>query len=193
MVAIWWWGHQNWNIFLHYWPFVREIHWSPLKSPHKGQWCGALMLSLICAWINGWINNHDAGDLICHHSHFYATVVLSQLPCVNVKEALFQPDQSSDPLPDKGVRRCPCNRPESSAYCISCMWKVGNGILTDWTLRCISIGLCNKDVTPLLMHWSYVFLALTHWYQSHDMPYEPHTDCAITIIHWQEMTYIQVG
>ena len=26
-----------------------------------------------------------------------------------------------------------------------------------------SMGWCKKDVTPLLMHWSYVFLALTHW------------------------------
>ena len=26
-----------------YWPFVRGIHSSPLDSPHKGQWCGALM------------------------------------------------------------------------------------------------------------------------------------------------------
>ena len=26
----------------------------------------------------------------------------------------------------------------------------------------ISMGQCKKDVTPLLMHWSYVFLALTH-------------------------------
>ena len=26
----------------------------------------------------------------------------------------------------------------------------------------ISIGWCKKDVTPLLTHWSYVFLALTH-------------------------------
>ena len=25
-------------------------------------------------------------------------------------------------------------------------------------------GPCKKDVTPLLMHWSYVFLALTYWY-----------------------------
>ena len=28
----------------------------------------------------------------------------------------------------------------------------------------ISMGLCKKDVTPLLTHWSYVFLALTHRY-----------------------------
>ena len=29
---------------------------------------------------------------------------------------------------------------------------------------CIYMGWCKKDVTPLLTHWSYVFLALTHWY-----------------------------
>ena len=28
----------------------------------------------------------------------------------------------------------------------------------------ISMGQCKKDVTPLLMHWSYIFLALTHRY-----------------------------
>ena len=33
-----------------YWPFVRAIHRSPVDSPHKGQWHGALMFSLICAW-----------------------------------------------------------------------------------------------------------------------------------------------
>ena len=24
------------------------------------------------------------------------------------------------------------------------------------------MGLCKKDVTPLLTHWSYIFLALSH-------------------------------
>ena len=38
----------------------------PVNSPHKGQWCGALMLSLICAWINDWVNNGEAGDLRPH-------------------------------------------------------------------------------------------------------------------------------
>ena len=33
------------------------------NSPHKGQWYGTLMLSLICAWINGSVNNREAGDL----------------------------------------------------------------------------------------------------------------------------------
>ena len=28
----------------------------------------------------------------------------------------------------------------------------------------LSMGLCKKDKTPLLTHWSFVFLALTHQY-----------------------------
>ena len=28
----------------------------------------------------------------------------------------------------------------------------------------ILMGWCNKDITPLLTHWSYVFLALTYRY-----------------------------
>ena len=50
----------KWTHFPCYWPFVQEIHWSPVNSPHKGQWRGALMFSLICAWTKCWINNQDA-------------------------------------------------------------------------------------------------------------------------------------
>ena len=57
-----WWRHQA-ETFPRYWPFVRGIHWSPVNSPHKGQWRGALMFSLICVCINGWVNNREAGDL----------------------------------------------------------------------------------------------------------------------------------
>ena len=32
----------------------------PVNSPHKGQWRGAVMFSLICARINGWVNNREA-------------------------------------------------------------------------------------------------------------------------------------
>ena len=60
-----------------YWPFVRGIHQSPVNSPHKGQWHGALMFTLICARIKGWVNNPEAGDLRCHHAH-YDVIVMSQ-------------------------------------------------------------------------------------------------------------------
>ena len=51
-----------------------EIHRSPVISLHKGQWRGALML-LICIWINGWVNNREAGDLRRHRAHYDVTVM----------------------------------------------------------------------------------------------------------------------
>ena len=66
----------KWKHCPRYWPFVREIHRSQLNSLHKGQWRGALMFSLICAWINGWVNNHEAGDLRRHRTH-YDVIVMS--------------------------------------------------------------------------------------------------------------------
>ena len=53
----------KWKHFPRYWPFVRGIHRFPVNSPHKGQWRGALMFSLIFVWINDWVNNREAGDL----------------------------------------------------------------------------------------------------------------------------------
>ena len=67
-----------------YWPFVRGIHRSPVNSTHKGQWRGALMFSLICVWINGWVNNREAGDLWRHRAHHGVTVM-----CIS--DARFHP------------------------------------------------------------------------------------------------------
>ena len=67
----------KWKHFPRYWPFLRGIHRSPVNSPHKGQWRGALMFSLICAWIHGWVNNGDAGDLRHHSAHYDVTVMWS--------------------------------------------------------------------------------------------------------------------
>ena len=69
------------TFFLRYWPFVRGIHWSSVNSPHKGQWRGALIFSLICAWTNVWANHRDAGDLIRHRNHYDVTVMLNQNRC----------------------------------------------------------------------------------------------------------------
>ena len=64
----------KWQHFPRYWPCVRGIHRSSVNSPHKGQWRGALMFSLICTWINGWVNNGEAGDLRRHQAHYDVTV-----------------------------------------------------------------------------------------------------------------------
>ena len=65
----------KWKHFPRYWPFVWGIHRSPVNSPHKGQWRGTLMFSLICVWINGWVNNGGAGDLRRYRAHYDVTVM----------------------------------------------------------------------------------------------------------------------
>ena len=69
----------KWKHFPRYWPFVRGIHRSPVNSPHKGQCRAALMFSLICAWINGWVNDGEAGDLRRHRTHYDVTVMCLHL------------------------------------------------------------------------------------------------------------------
>ena len=100
----------KWKHFSHYWPFVRGIHQALVDSPHKGQWCWALMFYLICTWtLPGtggfpsqrpvtlsflcflWSaieqtveqNNRDAGDLRCHHAHYIVIVMDYVLPLQN--------------------------------------------------------------------------------------------------------------
>ena len=50
----------------------------PGESPHKGQWRGAMMFSFICVWINGWVNNSEAGDLRRYRAHCDVIVMSSQ-------------------------------------------------------------------------------------------------------------------
>ena len=65
----------RWRHFPRFRPFVWGIHRWPVNSPHKGQWRGASMFSLICACINGCVNNREAGDLRRHRAHYDVTVM----------------------------------------------------------------------------------------------------------------------
>ena len=60
---------SNGNIILRYWLFVRGIHRSPVNSRHKGLWRGALIFSLMCVWLNGWVNNDEDRDLRRYRAH----------------------------------------------------------------------------------------------------------------------------
>ena len=64
----------KWKHFPRYWPFALEIHRSPV---HKGPWRGTLMFLLIYTWLNGWVNNRDAGDLRPNRAHYDVTVMIS--------------------------------------------------------------------------------------------------------------------
>ena len=52
-----------------------NIHRSPVYSLHKGQWRRALMFPFSFAWLNGWANDIEAGDLRHHRAHYDVTVV----------------------------------------------------------------------------------------------------------------------
>ena len=66
---------SNGNIFRVTGPLCGEFP-VPVNFPHKGQWRGALMFSLICVWINDWVNNREAGDLRRHRGHYDVSVIL---------------------------------------------------------------------------------------------------------------------
>ena len=67
----------KWKHFPRYWPFVQGMHRSSVNSPHKGQWRGSWIFSMICARINGWVNTGEAWDLKRHRAHYDITVMWS--------------------------------------------------------------------------------------------------------------------
>ena len=85
----------KWKHFPRYWPFVRGIHRSPMNSPHKGQWRGALMFSSICVWINGWVNS-EAGDLGRHRGHNDVIVMIyTAVPAISSRVVNIIPLRSA--------------------------------------------------------------------------------------------------
>ena len=82
---------------------LSRVHQWLVNSSHEGQKCreraivmmtssngnifrvtgnspvtGALMFSLICAWINNWVKNREADDLRRHRGHYDVTVIENQ-------------------------------------------------------------------------------------------------------------------
>ena len=83
---------MKWKHFPRCFPFVREIHQSPVNFPYKGQKRGVLMFSLICICTNGWVNNLNVDDN--RRSHYDATVMnrrssarLQYLHCRDIRSA----------------------------------------------------------------------------------------------------------
>ena len=80
-----WWRHQMKTFFAF-------LALCPGNSPGTGeflsqrQWREVLVFSLICAWIHGWVNNREAGDLRCHRTHYVVTMML----CISKCETLLR-------------------------------------------------------------------------------------------------------
>ena len=69
--AVEWWRHQMETLSA--WLALCAGN-SPVPL-HKGQWRGALMFSMICVWINGWVNTREAGDLRRNQDHYDVIVM----------------------------------------------------------------------------------------------------------------------
>ena len=68
---------SNGNIFRVTGPWCGEFTGpGEFPSPHKGQWRGTLMFSLICASINGWVNTREAGGLRRYRVHYDVIVMI---------------------------------------------------------------------------------------------------------------------
>ena len=59
---------------------------SPVNSPNKGQWRGALIFLWSAPWINGWVINREAGDLRRHQARYDVIV----MHCVQMYRFLKQ-------------------------------------------------------------------------------------------------------
>ena len=108
-ILIPWWCHQM-ETFSALLALCMGIHWAPVNSPHKGQWRGALIFSWICVWINGWVNNHEAGDLKRRRAHYDVTVMPRTIACLlsfdhNAPPTIFLLSLYNDTIKDH-VARC---------------------------------------------------------------------------------------
>ena len=137
------WGYDDhddvikWKQFPRSWPFVRGIHLSPVNSPHKGQWCGALVFSLICAWTSNWANNGDAGDLRRYCTHYDVIVMMNtnwgcaiwdSHPQCTLNENLVK---SSLPITYLSVTQSFRNYAQSVTVSLQNGWQIEKGVMNE--------------------------------------------------------------
>ena len=137
----------KWKHFPRNWPFVWGIHRSPVNSLHKGQLCGALMFSLICAWINSWINNHEVGDLRRHRAHYDVSVMRTRINDGLLPLATFQRRESM-----VSVHSNVDWHTFASAHvkCVQCILLYMNALLN------------NMDFLQLIFEWHTTFYSISH-------------------------------
>ena len=130
----------KWKHFPPYWTFVWGIHRSPVNSPHKGQWRGALMFSLICTWINDWVNNCEAGDLRRHPGHYDVTVMtIKFIPHSGKNQTRFLADLPACHIPIQGtIILCPALKDIRGRihWWGPLLLKLINTLRSEWSIFC---------------------------------------------------------
>ena len=118
------------------WGETTGHRWIP---PIKGQWRGALMFSLICAWTSNWANNQNAGDLKHYCVHYGVTLVYYQLACTSTRPMKYL---------EQGMLFTILHLGQGM---LLSMWK-------DITLSQTGISVrCLFSSTALATHWNWLF------------------------------------
>ena len=151
------------------------------------------MFSLICAWINGWVNNREADNLRRHCAHFDVTVMdgcRSLLAgCVSLYREQVSPIHSSQWIHDSVYPRLLQKRPNSAFH--SLHFRNGSSPLRDiprfiatenayshstftWTLR----------TTPLYRRWYILCRHPRLRSQAAHLPSWRRSPCFILMIIW---------
>ena len=86
--ALIWWRHQM-ETFSALLALCARNSPVPVNSPHKGQWRGTLMLSLICTRTNDWVNNCEAGDLRRNRGHYDVIVMTHWDKMADISHPIF--------------------------------------------------------------------------------------------------------
>ena len=128
-------------------PFQRGIHQSRMNSSHKGQWGGAMMVSLICAYINCWVNNREAGDLRRHRAHY--DVIVMKLALSTRQDITCRTDGQKMCIYDTG-RQSDNVRPRGSSQRTPCqLWE---------KIKLSKCAVCSIPGGPMI-YWNGLSLA----------------------------------
>ena len=127
-----------------------------------------------CSHIKWWLLQHRT----LHLWGLSGVANIRLWPCAN---------QASDAITQwgRGVQECIVCIETSGVATYESVWYIITHIR--------SKGKCKKDVTPLLTHWSYVFLALTHWDAHVFVLLCLFGLCYQFLTHWGRVTHICVS
>ena len=129
----------------------------PENSPHKGQWRGALMFSLIFAWINDWVNNREAGDLRRYRGNYDVNVMKDALNDMTHWPWPFDTADGDGVVEVASIATqtsCTLFFPKNKASAqfssmqLSCIW-----VLSRWSGNIVMLHVCIKSSLSHLNKW----------------------------------------
>ena len=108
----------------------------PVNSPQKGQWRGALMFSLICAWIYGWVNNRETQSCPLWRQ------------CNVVGSSWHAEIQRTSHLASGPIRGCPCARRYGHT-----LYVLGNSASTGWLTQNLIYTDLGRQMCSIIVMW----------------------------------------